>query len=425
MDYKESVEYIHSLMRFGSKPGLERITELLKKLDNPQDNLEVIHVAGTNGKGSICTMISNILRCQGKKTGLYISPFVTCFNERIQIDGEYISNDDLTAYVTRVKKYVDEIQNDEGCPITEFEFITAVAFLYFYEKNCDTIVLEVGLGGRLDATNVIGHPKVSVIARIALDHTDILGDTEEKIALEKCGIIKQNCPTVTSTANSTVVLQTIERCAKQKNSSCTVCNIDDAKIIKSNIFGNSFVFGGREYTTKLAGEHQVSNALLAITAVNTAYPEIDDEIIRKGLKKTTFPARCEVLSRKPLVILDGSHNPNGTGALAKVLSSSKIKNATAIVGFMADKDVKEALLKLRGIFSKIIAVNVKSNKRSMSAEDLAKLCKSICENVSFADSYEEALRLAKAEETLIIFGSLYLAGDIRPIILSQISTKKQ
>ena len=189
MTYTEALDYIHSLLRFGSRPGLERITELLKRLGDPQEKLNIIHVAGTNGKGSTCVFISSILRAGGKKTGLYISPFVTSINERIQIDGKPIQDDLLATYTERVKQEVSQMPVGD-CPITEFEFITAVAFLYFYEQGCDSIVLEVGLGGRMDATNVIKAPKVSVIAQIALDHTSVLGETEEKIAFEKCVIIK-------------------------------------------------------------------------------------------------------------------------------------------------------------------------------------------------------------------------------------------
>ncbi|MBO5913271.1 MAG: bifunctional folylpolyglutamate synthase/dihydrofolate synthase, partial [Clostridia bacterium] len=338
MNYTECLNYIHSLMRFGSRPGLERITELLNRLGDPQEKLNIIHVAGTNGKGSTCTFLSNVLRASGKKVGLYISPFVTVFNERIQINGQPISDDDLANYTERVKAVVERIP-DDGCPITEFEFITAVAFLYFFEQGCDAVVLEVGLGGRLDATNVISKPKVSVIARIALDHTSILGNTEAEIAFEKCGIVKNGCPVVTTADNIDEALEVIKQTAKERGCELKISNRNEAEILSSDIFGSNILWCGEEYRISLPGEHQVSNALNAVTAVKLAFPEITLENIKQGLSTTVFPARCEVISKEPLVILDGSHNPNGTGALADLLEKTDIKNATAIVGFMADKDV--------------------------------------------------------------------------------------
>ena len=422
MLYSEALQYIHSLMRFGSRPGLERITELLNVLGNPQDDLEIIHVAGTNGKGSTSTMISSVLQSAGKKTGLYISPFVTEFNERIQINGKYISNDDLGAYTERVKSAVESI-SDDGCPITEFEFITAVAFLYFKEQGCDAVVLEVGLGGRLDATNVIKKPKVSVITRIALDHTGILGETEAEIASEKCGIIKNDSPVVTTKDNSPESLEVIRETAKTLNCELTVTDKSEVKVLSADIFGSEFLWQGETYKLKLAGKHQISNALNVISAVKVAFSEISINAIKQGLENAVFPARCEVISKKPLVILDGSHNPNGTEALSRLLIDSDIKNSTAIVGFMADKDVSDALQCLKGKFKKIITVKVQSNARTMEGHDLAVLCGEICDNVIVAESYEKAIDLVKDDKMVIVFGSLYLAGDIRPLLLKYFRQK--
>lgn len=422
MNYTECLNYIHSLMRFGSRPGLERITELLRRLGDPQEKLNIIHVAGTNGKGSTSTFSSNILRASGKKVGLYISPFVTVFNERIQINGQPIPDDDLANYTERVKAVVDEMP-DDGCPITEFEFITAVAFLYFLEQDCDAVVLEVGLGGRLDATNVISKPKASVIARIALDHTSILGNAEAEIAFEKCGIVKNGCPVITTADNSDEALDVIKQIAEERDCELKITNRNEAEILSSDIFGSRVLWGGEEYRISLSGEHQISNALNAVAAVKEAFPEITLENIKQGLSTTVFPARCEVISKEPLVILDGSHNPNGTGALADLLEKSNIKNATAIVGFMADKDVSDALQLLKGRFKRMITVKVQSNARTMTAEDLKIACGSVCDDVTAVNSYEEAINLAGADEKIIVFGSLYLAGDIRPLLLQRFKTK--
>ncbi len=416
MNYTECLNYIHSLMRFGSRPGLERITCLLHRLGDPQEKLNIIHVAGTNGKGSTCTFLSSILRASGKKMGLYISPFVTEFNERIQIDGQPIPNDDLAAYSKRVKAIVDTMP-DDCCPITEFEFITAVAFLYFYEQKCDAVVMEVGLGGRLDATNIITHPKATVITRIALDHTAILGDTEAEIAFEKCGIIKNNCPVITTADNSDEALAVINKISTERGCRLDISNRADTKMVAYDVFGSKFLWQGEEFEIGLSGEHQVSNAINAVTAVRAAYPEITTTQIKQGLKSAVFVARCEVISKQPLVILDGSHNPNGTGALADLLKKTDIQNATAIVGFMADKDVSDAIGLLKGAFKRMITVKVESNARTMTAEDLKSVCEKICDNVIVAKSYEQAIRFAEADDKIIVFGSLYLAGDIRPLLL--------
>ena len=424
MNYTECLNYIHSLMRFGSRPGLERISELLHRLGDPQEKLDIIHVAGTNGKGSTCTFLSNILRASGKKTGLYISPFVTLFNERIQINGQPISDSDLSDYTKRVKLVVDQMP-DDGCPITEFEFITAVAFLYFFEQGCDVVVLEVGLGGRLDATNIISKPKASLIAQIALDHTSILGNTEAEIAFEKCGIIKNGCPVVTTADNSNEALDVIKKTAKDRGCELEISNRNETRILSADIFGSRFLWLGEEYAVSLPGEHQISNAINAVTAVRVAFPEITVDEIKQGLSTTVFPARCEVISKSPLVILDGSHNPNGTGALADLLEKSNIENATAIVGFMADKDVLDALNLLRGKFKRMITVKVESNDRTMTADGLKTVCESICYDVVAVESYAKAIELVTGEDKIIVFGSLYLAGDIRPLLLKHFQTKEQ
>ena len=289
MNYNEALNYIHSLLVFGSKPGLERISELLNKLGNPQDDLKFIHVAGTNGKGSVCTMLSNIYMKAGLKTGLYTSPYVVDFRERIQFNGEYIEKDILAELCKQVK--------NTNVVVTEFEFITAMAMLYFKYKKCDIVILETGLGGRFDATNVIKENLASVITRIDFDHTAYLGDTLEKIAMEKSGIIK-NGPTICYPLQEKQAEETIKAYSKK----FVLPNTDNLEILNSDDFGNRFIYNNEEYKTTLSGEHQIYNALTVIETVKTAGVSVSQNHITEGIASASIPARLEVISEKPLVV---------------------------------------------------------------------------------------------------------------------------
>ena len=422
MTGKEAVDYIHSLMRFGSRPGLSRIKRLLHEMGDPQNKLKIIHVAGTNGKGSVCTFAAACLTAAGMKTGLYTSPFVTSFTERIRIDGECIGYDELGAHTKEVKDLSDKLFGPDD-PVTEFEFITALAFRYFADKGCDAVVLEVGLGGRLDATNVIEKPLVSVITRIDLDHMAVLGDIVEKIAAEKCGIIKDGCPVVMLRDNLPAAASVIKDFAARHGSRLIVPEIPD-DITDKGLLGSEFYYRGMNIKVPLAGHHQVGNAATAIEAVLAAFPDLPPSAIESGIANVRFPARCEVISREPLVLLDGSHNPNGTAALDGLLNSCGINNAVCIAGFMADKDVKDAFLNVASHFKKAITVTVKSNSRSMTAIELAHVCKNCGCDAMPAEGYDKAIEMALSYGApLIVFGSLYLAGDIRPLLLSRFSTK--
>ena len=403
MNYNEALEYIHSLQVFGSVPGLERIGELLGKLGNPQNDLRFIHVAGTNGKGSVSTMLSEIHRAAGGRTGLYTSPYVVDFRERIQLNGEYIEKEDLARLTEKVKA--------TGVHVTEFEFITALAFLYFKEKKCDLVVLEVGLGGRFDATNIITAPLCSVITRIDLDHTDYLGDTVEKVAAEKCGIIKEGAPTVTYPDQPEGALAVIKTSAPE----LTVADKNEIKTLESDLFGNRFIYKGEEYKTTLVGRHQIFNAVTAIEAAKkVGIASLED--IKKGLLSAIIPARVEVLSREPLVVLDGSHNPNGADALASFMADYG-NDSVALIGMMADKDCELFLKRIMPYCKSAVTVTVKENPRSISADNLKKLAEKYCNSVVAAENYDEAIKTAfessDGKSPLFVCGSLYLACSLR------------
>lgn len=421
----ESEKYYHSLLRFGMKPGLERIGILLNELGNPQDKLEFVHVAGTNGKGSVCTFVSSVLCEAGYKTGLYTSPYVIDFRERIRVNGEMIPPDRLDSITNKVKSVVEKLGKD-GIVITEFEAVTAAAFLYFEEEKCDIVVLETGLGGRFDATNVIKNPVCSLITSISLDHTKILGDTTEKIAFEKCGIIKKERTAVTSVLQETGVKRVISEQCKIKNSPLVFSDPSEFKIISEDITGTEVEFKNIKFKIPFCGGHQLDNAGISLKCIEILREngyKISDTNIINGIEKSKNPARCEIISSSPLVILDGCHNDSSTKAfsecLKKYLPGKKIH---ALMGMMADKDCEKAIKNLAGCFDSLICVTP-SNPRAMTGADLCKIGRKYIKNaVSFdseTDGVDELKNRINNGEIGVVCGSLYLAGDVREYLYSK------
>ena len=420
MTYKDALNYIHSINCFGIKPGLERINALLKRLGNPEEKLKCIHIAGTNGKGSTSTALANIMIAEGKKTGLFISPFVVNFRERIQINGEYIKEKDLANLTYEISKIVPEVEKEVEDNITEFEFITALMFAYFKEQNCDVVILEVGLGGRLDSTNVITKSLASVITQIALDHIAVLGDTIEKIAYEKCGIIKADCPVITTSHQNPRALPVIEKIAKDKNSPLKIANISSAENVKIAPYGSECTYKGMNITVNLAGRHQIENMTAA--AETALALGVSKTAIVRGIANTKFPARLEILSRSPLVILDGAHNENGADVLANYLDEHKLTPVT-LIGMMADKNCEAVVKKIASRSKAVFAVKVEGNPRTETAENLSQIAGEYCVNSFTAENYGYALSLAfqrckKTNLPLLICGSLYLASDIRDMAIN-------
>lgn len=408
MNYTEALGYVHSRLRFGSRPGLESIKRITDLCGQPQrGGMRFIHVAGTNGKGSTATLIYNMLRADGHKVGLYISPYVTDFCERIQFDGHNIEHGKLAELITRLRPLCEQLEND-GIIVTEFELITAAAFCYYRDCGADYVVLEVGMGGRYDATNIIDCPELAVITHIDVDHSAVLGDTVAQIAGEKCGIIKGGT-TVCYPEQHHDALAVIERTCRERGSRLIVPDMGNM-----TAGDGSFEWRGRGYDLQLRGEHQIKNAVTAITAARTL--GVSEAAVARGTAMTAMPARVEVLSADPLVILDGSHNPDGVGALAAALQGmTGGQRVTAVVGMLADKDVSAALSKLAPLCNSIITVRV-PNPRTMSAAALARVCRGLCGDVTAATSQVQALRLARAKAAggpIVICGSLYLASSIR------------
>ncbi len=418
-----AIEKIHSLDKFGSRPGLDRIRRFLDILGNPQDSLRFIHVAGTNGKGSTCAMLSAVLTDAGYKTGLFISPYIVDFRERIQINGRMISSETLESAVERTFPIIERL-SAEGCVITEFEYVMALEFLIHSEEKCDVVILETGLGGLLDCTNVIKPPLCSVITKIGLDHTAVLGETIEEIAAQKCGIIKSG--TTVSSAQTDRAMRVIEADCLKKNVRLIKSGELKLELTSDSLDGLSFKYNETEINLPLIGAHQLENAKTALAALEVVRKNLplSNDNIRKGFAKAVNPARFEVISKNPLVILDGAHNPDGINALTNAVNRYLPDRAPILIlGMLADKDSKSSIKILGESFGEVYAVPV-NNPRSLSAEALADECRGHFDSVKAFDDPFSAIdsaldRAVNEQKPLVIAGSLYLAGEIRNYLLSK------
>ena len=424
MTFNEALDYIHSLLKFGIHPGLSRMDTLLQILGNPHKNIKCVHVAGTNGKGSTSTAISNVLIEAGYNVGLYTSPYVTDFLERVQYNGKPIDKELFSQCVEIIKPEIEKMSED-GAQITEFEALTATAFLCFSKLNVDVLVLEVGLGGRLDATNVIDTPLVNVITSLSLDHTGVLGDTIEKIAFEKCGTIKENGTLVCAYNQPESAMNVIKTICNERNNALIIPEQSEIEITKQSIFGMHFIYKKQAYQTSMSGTHQVQNMTTVIEAVNvlkTKGYNITEQNIKDGIKKTILPARVEVISKKPLVILDGGHNEDGAKAFYNAVKEcfDSNKKLFVIAGMMNDKAVEDSLKPLISKADTFVAVTPE-NPRAMKAVVLGGIAKKYCHNVALCDNANSSLDLIKSEITendmLFVVGSLYLAGEVRNKLL--------
>ena len=444
-------DILKGALKFGIKPGLERIGELMRLLGNPQDKFRSIHIAGTNGKGSVATFISSIMAANDKKVGIFTSPYLERFTERIRIlDGknglkDYIADDstgeisqaDLDKYSGMVKKAREKMVSEGLCDEpTEFELITAICFLYFADMKVDVAVLEVGLGGRLDSTNVIKDPMVTVVTAMGLDHTGVLGNTISEITAEKAGIFKEGSPAVCFDPDLMIlpenmkpdVRKTLIAKANEKNIDITFAGsreaFDSARFTEDGKM--QFAYEGVIFETALNGKHQIGNAITAIEASRKC--GVSDEVIREGISLARWKSRAEILSLDPVVILDGGHNPQGAMSLGNTMNEmlgGKIKGKPVrlLMGVMADKDVSGILEAYKTCGINIVdAVTVTpDNPRSEPADVLAQKIKyvyNISDDLTACQNALEGTKLAyektaKDGYVLLATGSLYLTGQIR------------
>ncbi len=423
MDFNTAMDKISTLFKFGSMPGLDRIQKLLNRMGNPERKSRYIHIAGTNGKGSVCTMLAQILRESGYKTGLFTSPYIIDFCDRISVNGETIPKDEVAEIVEKIFPIIEEM-NAAGEPITEFECVTAIGFEYFARCGCDIVVLETGLGGRFDSTNVITSPIASVITSISLDHTAVLGDTVAQIAREKAGIIKKDCAAVFYPQEDEVN-DVIVGSAKALDNALYTVAPEQIKIISESIYGSVFEYKGVRYELSLAGEHQVKNACTALEALSplkNAGFNIPSSAVLLGLKNAFIPARLEVLSRDPLFILDGGHNPAGLESLSRAVKSFLGgKKIFCIMSMLKDKAIDEAMAHISGLFEKVYIVEI-DNPRRLGAEDLKKIADKYFDDVEICLDKSEAVRRAlsaarQCDGAVLVCGSLYLASEIRKMVI--------
>ena len=408
MNYEESINYIHQTPKFSRELGNAMLAKLLVYLDNPEKKLKFIHIAGTNGKGSIAVMLSEILQQSSYCTGLFTSPYIEQFNERIRVNGQMIPNDALAEITTKIKVII-ETQNT---PVSEFALDTAIALYYFMKKKCDVVVLETGLGGRLDATNIIPDNLVSVISAVDLDHTQYLGDTIEKITAEKCGIIKHNRPVVSYPLQHASALDVIKNTAVLNNCSLYVA---DTPVPHEDYFE----LYGKRYKLALKGDFQAYNAATVLKVIEVLQMRnfiFSDSDVKIGLENAVNPARFEKFGDR--IILDGGHNPHAIKALCKSLSEYK-KSIYFCVAMMEDKDYRENVKILSENSNGIIVTQI-SMQRCCKAEILATEFKKYNKKVFIEENPEsaikKALEIADSNALICICGSLYLAGEVRPIL---------
>jgi len=426
-----AVEYIHSLGRFSGAPGLHRIRALCAALGNPQNQLRFVHLAGTNGKGSAACMIANIIQAAGYRVGLYTSPFLIRFHERIRVNHAMISSDDLERLTEKVAAACRTISLPEGETIGAFEFTTALAFLYYVEQKCDIVVLETGLGGRYDATNVITSPEVCVITSVSLDHTEVLGDTIAQIAQEKAAILKQGSLVVTSLDQEPETLTAIRGACRATGAvliDFPYCYADlnppFYKLLRCDKNGAAFLYQEQGYTISMLGSHQIKNALTALYAIEALRRRgwnIPVAAAVHGLAKARISGRLERIRENPLILLDGAHNINGIQALCRFIDNYlKMQRLHIVMGMMRDKKYAVCIREMASRAAVFYACAPEEPERALLAQSVAAVAESVCQQVYDCSSIEQALQMAiQAADTtdcILVCGSLHLVGEAEKIL---------
>lgn len=417
MNYEEALAYIHSINWRGSRPGLSRIRELLSALGNPEKQLSCIHIAGTNGKGSVSAMLDSILRKAGYRVGLFTSPYVERFNERICFGGEPISDGDLAELTGKLAPLAEAMSD----PPTEFELITALGFLYFAEKQCDLVVLETGMGGRLDSTNAIEEPLLSIVTGVALDHTAFLGDTVEKIAAEKAGIIKKGAPALYG-GDTPSVREVLAAKAAAMGAEFFVVDRSHLVVRRADLAGSVVDYDGfSNLFLPLLGLYQPRNLATAVTAIGLLRQRglsVSDEAVREGLAGVRWKARFELLARDPVFVFDGAHNQQGVEAACEAIGYYFAdKRPLLLTGVMADKEYEKMAELLVPCVGKVFTVRP-DNPRALEAEALAETYRRLGAEAEAYPDMEGALTASleaavREGRPVVALGSLYMYRELK------------
>ncbi len=424
MNYQQMLEYVDSLSTFGIVPGLENMQNLCERLGNPQEKLKVIHIAGTNGKGSVLAYVTSVLKEAGYKVGRYISPTIFDYQERFQINLKPISKKLLCSYMEEMKEICDKMVEDGLAHPTPFELETALAFLYFSRENCDFVVLETGMGGRLDATNIISKPFVVALASISMDHMKFLGNTITEIAKEKAGIIKNDCYVI-QMKQEEAVNEVIKDVANEKNAHLILADENEVTSVKYGLEKQKFNYKGyKDLQIALAGKHQIGNAVLAVEVIEAVREqgfEISAKQLYKGLANTKWVGRFSIIDKKPLFLVDGAHNQDAAKKLAdSIRFYFTNKRIVYIMGILSDKEYEKIIAETYAYADQIITITTPNNVRALPALDLAQEIKQYHPNVTAAGSLEEAVEmaylLAGKDDVIISFGSLSYLGQLIHIV---------
>lgn len=426
MNYREAMSYMEDLQQYGSVMGLTTMRELCARLKNPQDQLKFVHIAGTNGKGSVLAYISTVLSAAGYRTGRYISPTVKEYRERFQIDGRMITQSGLCKYLEQVKEAAEAMAAEELPHPTAFEVETAVAFLYFLDKQCDIVVLETGMGGALDATNVITTTLAAVLTSVSMDHMGVLGDSIEQIAAAKAGIIKDKCYVI-SAKQTPEAIKVIRQAALARKAKFYTADVSRVKNVRYGISGQHFSYDKyKNIGITMAGQFQIENAVVAVEAIavlgRAGYPVAEDKL-RLGMEQTHWPGRFDIIGKKPLFIADGAHNEDASKRLAESIRFYFTnRRIIYIMGMLKDKEYDKVIRNTYELAEHIITVTPPITNRAMHAYDLAQAVREYHDSVTAADSVQEAVEIAyllagqDKDCVIIAFGSLSYLGELMNVV---------
>ena len=419
MNYEEARVYLDNVAKYGSVLGLDAMRELLRRLGNPEKGLKIVHIAGTNGKGSVLAFLSTVLTESGYRVGRYISPTLFSYRERIQVDGEYIEKEPLARLVTRIREASEAMDRDGLRTPTAFEIETALGLLYFAEKKCDVVVLETGMGGRDDATNAIAEVMMEIFASISLDHLGVLGNNLTEIAECKADIIRKNS-LVISAFQKEEAAEVLKRTAAERNAKLVTVNPGQISDVKYGYEEQSFSYGAeKNIRIHLAGAYQIENAALAAEAVQGLRSlgfRISDEAFRRGMEKTVWRGRFTCIHKEPLVIMDGAHNEDAAKKLAASIETYfPGRKISYIMGVFKDKEYEKVIRITAPYAAKVTAVETPGNPRALPKEELKKVWETFGVSVTTADTIAEAVKenitSAEKEEIIVVFGSLSFLGE--------------